>query len=335
MSRSYATTSPSRMYDVTPSTAASGMASARSGYLPDVSSEFRENTLTPLPPGMQCTCARSPSYLYSHVKRALSNRSSTSATPLVGLASMGATGMPGVSEQVALARATPPSSSRGTMTSYDGSSEYTALSVTTAAASSSDTASSALGRPLGLRVSSTAAKVPASPPAVGATGGGRGSSAALAPADVEAEAAAAGSVAGDDEEEDEDEDEDEDAAAPSSSVPSSLSSSPSSPSSSSSSSPAAAEAAGSAGRAPSAWNGGVMVTAWARETTTVLSAMPMRSFPCRPRTMYLASGVVVPAATSMERMRETLRSWDLFPAISAMSLKVPAGGSAGGFGRGR
>ncbi len=46
-------------------------------------------------PGSTCTWARSPSYLYSQVKGFPSNLSSTSDTPVMGLASMGFTGTPG------------------------------------------------------------------------------------------------------------------------------------------------------------------------------------------------------------------------------------------------
>ena len=53
-------------------------------------------TPTPPPNTHARTCARSPSYLYSHVNSTPLNLSSTSATPLVGFASIGLTGTPGV-----------------------------------------------------------------------------------------------------------------------------------------------------------------------------------------------------------------------------------------------
>lgn len=49
-----------------------------------------------LPSSVKCTCARSPSYLYSHVNSWSANFSSTSAMPFVALASIGFTGTPGV-----------------------------------------------------------------------------------------------------------------------------------------------------------------------------------------------------------------------------------------------
>jgi hypothetical protein len=86
-----------------------------------MSSEFRLNTPT-VPSGSRCTCARSPSYLYSHVNRRPSNRSSTSPIAFVGFASIGLSGTPGVSLHDARKPETPDVSSAGTTRSYVGSS---------------------------------------------------------------------------------------------------------------------------------------------------------------------------------------------------------------------
>jgi hypothetical protein len=96
---SYATTSASMTKLVTPvSSHAARTKPGTSGNLSDVSSRFLLKHLTP-PSSVWCTCTRSPSYLYSSVKRCPSSRFSTSCTDFVGLASIGSTGTPGVSEQ--------------------------------------------------------------------------------------------------------------------------------------------------------------------------------------------------------------------------------------------
>ena len=62
-------------------------------------------------------CVRSPSYLYSHVKRPDEKRSSTSEMPLVGLASIGLTGTPAVSAACCGSASMPCASSAGMITS--------------------------------------------------------------------------------------------------------------------------------------------------------------------------------------------------------------------------
>jgi hypothetical protein len=98
LARSTATASQSKTKEVTPSPMAAGSMEMRSGYLLVMSSQLRLNTRM-LPSGSRCTCARSPSYLNSHVNLIFSNRSSTSPMPCVGLASMGSTAMPGRRKQ--------------------------------------------------------------------------------------------------------------------------------------------------------------------------------------------------------------------------------------------
>ena len=99
-----------------PGLIARGSSAITSGYLVVLSSELREKILTS-PLGSRCTCARSPSYLYSHVNRPESKRSSTSEMPLVGFASIGFTGTPGVRRAWSWSSSMPCSSRAGTITS--------------------------------------------------------------------------------------------------------------------------------------------------------------------------------------------------------------------------
>lgn len=68
------------------------------------------------------TCARSPSYLYSQVKRLPSNLSSTSPIAFVGFANIGLRGTPGVNLHFSRSLSMPTSRIAGTTRSYVGSS---------------------------------------------------------------------------------------------------------------------------------------------------------------------------------------------------------------------
>lgn len=68
------------------------------------------------------TWARSPSYLYSQVNCLFSNLSRTSPIALVGLASIGLSGTPGVNLQVSRSLSMPASRIAGMTLSYVGSS---------------------------------------------------------------------------------------------------------------------------------------------------------------------------------------------------------------------
>ena len=92
-----------------------------------MSSELRLNTAME-PSSSLCTWARSPSYLYSHVNFLPSNLSSTSPMALVGFASMGLSGTPGVSLHSSRSRSMPTLNSAGITTSYEGSSLAAQLS---------------------------------------------------------------------------------------------------------------------------------------------------------------------------------------------------------------
>mmetsp|Transcript_19730 Transcript_19730/g.46747 ORF Transcript_19730/g.46747 Transcript_19730/m.46747 type:complete len:269 (-) Transcript_19730:348-1154(-) len=129
------------MKDLTPGAMALGSIATMSGYLLVVSSELREKTLT-VPSSSMWICVRSPSYLNSHVKRpACPMRSSTSLSPLVGLASMGLTGIPALSLACSCRLARPCSRRAGTMRSRLGSSQKACFTVASAAASCSCSAS--------------------------------------------------------------------------------------------------------------------------------------------------------------------------------------------------
>lgn len=77
---------------------------------------------------MVITCARSPSYLYSHVNFLFSNLSRTSPIAFVGFASIGLRGTPGVNLHFSRSLSMPTSSKAGTTRSYVGSSLSYALS---------------------------------------------------------------------------------------------------------------------------------------------------------------------------------------------------------------
>jgi hypothetical protein len=72
--------------------------------------------------GESQTWARSPSYLYSQVNFLFSNLSRTSPIALVGLASIGLSGTPGVNLQVSRSLSMPASRIAGMTLSYVGSS---------------------------------------------------------------------------------------------------------------------------------------------------------------------------------------------------------------------
>mmetsp|Transcript_17798 Transcript_17798/g.53713 ORF Transcript_17798/g.53713 Transcript_17798/m.53713 type:complete len:209 (-) Transcript_17798:687-1313(-) len=66
--------------------------------------------------------------------------------------------------------------------------------------------------------------------------------------------------------------------------------------------------------------GGVSTTAWARATSTVCSASPMRILPCNARTMYCASEPC--AATSICLIFSFLRVMTSLPDALASSMKL-------------
>mmetsp|Transcript_9504 Transcript_9504/g.39844 ORF Transcript_9504/g.39844 Transcript_9504/m.39844 type:complete len:269 (-) Transcript_9504:457-1263(-) len=142
VSRQNATASASITTDFVPAAKYLGNDRITSGNLGVLSSWLREKIFT-LPSGKRWICARSPSYLYSHVNCTSWNRWSTSRTPLVGFASMGFTGTPGRKWHLSASLSTPPSiSSAGTISSNDGHSENTCLSTSNAAPNASATATS-------------------------------------------------------------------------------------------------------------------------------------------------------------------------------------------------
>lgn len=73
----------------------SGQISLHDGNPEAVTMEMLSHPESWSSPDSTCTCARSPSYLYSQVKGLPSNLSNTSETPVMGFASMGLTGTPG------------------------------------------------------------------------------------------------------------------------------------------------------------------------------------------------------------------------------------------------
>jgi len=90
---SYATTSASTTASWTPSRSSSGAFWATSLNFPVWFSKLRLYTLA-LPSCKMWICARSPSYLSSHVNASLPNVERTSFTPFVGFASIGTSGAP-------------------------------------------------------------------------------------------------------------------------------------------------------------------------------------------------------------------------------------------------
>mmetsp|Transcript_6414 Transcript_6414/g.9853 ORF Transcript_6414/g.9853 Transcript_6414/m.9853 type:complete len:271 (-) Transcript_6414:825-1637(-) len=86
------------MKDLTSWSKLSGRLAIRSGYLPVLSSEFREKILI-VPSGRRWIWALSPSYLNSMVNRIPANFSSTSAIEFAALPSIALMGIPGVSWQ--------------------------------------------------------------------------------------------------------------------------------------------------------------------------------------------------------------------------------------------
>mmetsp|Transcript_28265 Transcript_28265/g.92252 ORF Transcript_28265/g.92252 Transcript_28265/m.92252 type:complete len:311 (-) Transcript_28265:381-1313(-) len=118
-SLSYATASQSSTTDLMPGWRLPRIRAQMSGYLVVVSSRLREKHLTE-PSSSTCTCARSPSYLNSHVNSASPKRVSTSSTPFVGLASIGLMGTPGWKWHVSGMDPIPPASATGTILSRFG-----------------------------------------------------------------------------------------------------------------------------------------------------------------------------------------------------------------------